>query len=250
MGLLTHANRSFWVPESEVSYCKECGVEFGITTRKHHCRCCGDVVCSKCSSQRVPVIPAREIENFNYHVKNKRVCNSCSKTYVAVRLGGAPCEYLVGGKVEEKSKYVITRYESSVGSIYKQGLTGQRKWVRSFEYARCAQIDCGLCLKPLSGQVSQFCTRKFRATCHHVMHFRCALVHDTTNKGKYCPCCCISYDLIKYRDAPSSDSDSNDSDGSLADTENGVSYFLVDEKRRAVFRIPRTLAVGIRNIRL
>lgn len=55
---------------TEGDNCLECGVKFGIATRKHHCRHCGRLVCSKCSSNDMPII------KFNLH-KPVRVCQVC-----------------------------------------------------------------------------------------------------------------------------------------------------------------------------
>ncbi|XP_026813922.1 rabankyrin-5-like [Rhopalosiphum maidis] len=57
-----------WVDGCEV--CQECGLKFGFTMRKHHCRHCGRLLCSKCSSQEVPII------KYGL-VKAVRVCVSC-----------------------------------------------------------------------------------------------------------------------------------------------------------------------------
>jgi growth factor-regulated tyrosine kinase substrate len=32
-----------------------CRVEFGMLTRKHHCRACGQIFCDKCSSRQAPL---------------------------------------------------------------------------------------------------------------------------------------------------------------------------------------------------
>jgi len=59
-------------PWAEYDYCMECGNKFGITTRKHHCRHCGRILCSKCSDQVVPIL------KFNLSKPN-RVCLLCSQ---------------------------------------------------------------------------------------------------------------------------------------------------------------------------
>ncbi|XP_072163422.1 rabankyrin-5-like [Diadema setosum] len=41
---------------SESELCQECQVKFTIKTRKHHCRHCGRILCSKCSSKMVPIV--------------------------------------------------------------------------------------------------------------------------------------------------------------------------------------------------
>lgn len=50
--------------------CMSCKVEFGVVTRKHHCRACGGIFCNKCTSKQA-IIPKFGIE------KEVRVCDSC-----------------------------------------------------------------------------------------------------------------------------------------------------------------------------
>ena len=53
-------DRAHWVDQDTVSECMKCGVAFGFFTRKHHCRSCGDVLCSKCSSKEAYVPQVRK----------------------------------------------------------------------------------------------------------------------------------------------------------------------------------------------
>ncbi|XP_064612506.1 rabankyrin-5-like [Liolophura sinensis] len=57
-------------PWNEGENCLECNVKFGIKTRKHHCRHCGRLLCSKCSSKDIPIV------KFNLS-KPVRVCDIC-----------------------------------------------------------------------------------------------------------------------------------------------------------------------------
>ncbi|XP_017140975.1 rabankyrin-5 [Drosophila miranda] len=57
-------------PWAESDLCQECTTKFSITMRKHHCRHCGRVLCSKCSSNDVPII------KFGIN-KPVRVCSVC-----------------------------------------------------------------------------------------------------------------------------------------------------------------------------
>jgi hypothetical protein len=38
-----------WQNAEVVSSCAICGADFGVFTRKHHCRACGQVICNTCS---------------------------------------------------------------------------------------------------------------------------------------------------------------------------------------------------------
>ncbi|XP_020803163.1 rabankyrin-5-like isoform X1 [Drosophila serrata] len=57
-------------PWSESDLCQECNIKLTITMRKHHCRHCGRVLCSKCSSNEVPIL------KFGIN-KPVRVCSVC-----------------------------------------------------------------------------------------------------------------------------------------------------------------------------
>ncbi|KAI1259283.1 FYVE zinc finger-domain-containing protein [Xylariaceae sp. FL1019] len=54
---LQHTSREFllppWQPDQAVANCPICNVQFGMITRKHHCRKCGRVVCGQCSPHRI-----------------------------------------------------------------------------------------------------------------------------------------------------------------------------------------------------
>lgn len=69
-----------WVPDALAPRCKLCSVDFGLVTRRHHCRHCGDVVCDDCSKHRV-ILPGLD--------KNAvRVCNNCIQSLGYGSYGG------------------------------------------------------------------------------------------------------------------------------------------------------------------
>eukprot|EP00760_Papus_ankaliazontas_P016941 PhM_4_TR16954/c0_g1_i1/m.74447 len=41
-----------WVPDAGVAACTRCGGAFDFLNRRHHCRCCGAVVCDTCAPYR------------------------------------------------------------------------------------------------------------------------------------------------------------------------------------------------------
>ncbi|XP_028816568.1 RUN and FYVE domain-containing protein 1 [Denticeps clupeoides] len=57
-----------WLKDDEATHCKQCQKEFSISRRKHHCRNCGDIYCSTCSSNEL-ALPS--------YPKPVRVCDVC-----------------------------------------------------------------------------------------------------------------------------------------------------------------------------
>lgn len=62
-----------WQSDDAVSRCRECGTEFSVFNRKHHCRCCGKIFCGSCTAHRLR-IPG------HVSAELQRVCNSCCLT--------------------------------------------------------------------------------------------------------------------------------------------------------------------------
>jgi len=59
-----------WVPDGEANTCMHCKkTQFSLVNRRHHCRKCGQVVCSPCSAKRF-LLPAQSSKPI-------RVCTSC-----------------------------------------------------------------------------------------------------------------------------------------------------------------------------
>nr|XP_019936609.1 PREDICTED: RUN and FYVE domain-containing protein 1-like [Paralichthys olivaceus] len=57
-----------WLKDDEATQCKQCLKEFSISRRKHHCRNCGDIYCSNCSSNEL-ALPS--------YPRPVRVCDVC-----------------------------------------------------------------------------------------------------------------------------------------------------------------------------
>lgn len=62
--------KSKWMPDDEATHCPLCQQKFSQLRRKHHCRQCGQVFCSKCCKTNVP-LPQLGLEN------PERVCDGC-----------------------------------------------------------------------------------------------------------------------------------------------------------------------------
>ncbi|XP_017536116.2 hepatocyte growth factor-regulated tyrosine kinase substrate isoform X3 [Manis javanica] len=97
-----------WVDAEE---CHRCRVQFGVVTRKHHCRACGQIFCGKCSS-RSSTIPKFGIE------KEVRVCEPCFEQLNKKAEGKAstaelPPEYLTS-PLSQQSQLPPKRDESAL----------------------------------------------------------------------------------------------------------------------------------------
>lgn len=74
-----------WVDDASASACMRCRAKFKYPLRRrHHCRKCGDVVCSTCSK-------SRQIVQEYHATKEQRVCYSCAETPSSTS-GAAPAD--------------------------------------------------------------------------------------------------------------------------------------------------------------
>uniref|UniRef100_UPI00358F626C rabenosyn-5 isoform X2 n=1 Tax=Myxine glutinosa TaxID=7769 RepID=UPI00358F626C len=51
-----------WVSDQHVPLCPDCGSSFRVTSRRHHCRLCGSIMCSRCS-RRLPLVLAHKLSS-------------------------------------------------------------------------------------------------------------------------------------------------------------------------------------------
>merc|ERR1719506_618799 len=61
-----------WQNDEEVANCPSCDVEFGIFTRKHHCRFCGMIACAACTSNT---------EEHPVTKSNEKCCSTCFRIF-------------------------------------------------------------------------------------------------------------------------------------------------------------------------
>ncbi|XP_054839585.1 lateral signaling target protein 2 homolog isoform X2 [Eublepharis macularius] len=64
-----------WVPDEACSSCTACKAPFTVIRRKHHCRSCGKIFCSRCSSHSAPLPRYGQM-------KPVRVCTHCYMFHV------------------------------------------------------------------------------------------------------------------------------------------------------------------------
>ncbi|GAB1606466.1 1-phosphatidylinositol 3-phosphate 5-kinase-like isoform X1 [Argonauta hians] len=64
--------RQYWMPDSSCRECYDCGDKFTTLRRRHHCRICGQIFCSKCCNQELP-------GKIMGHRGGVRVCEYCCR---------------------------------------------------------------------------------------------------------------------------------------------------------------------------
>ena len=72
-----------WTPDNFAVLCHDCTVPFDIFVRKHHCRACGELFCSDCSSTKPRSVEAATTKESSK--REQRVCNCCSNKLEAAR---------------------------------------------------------------------------------------------------------------------------------------------------------------------
>ncbi|XP_063148154.1 lateral signaling target protein 2 homolog isoform X1 [Candoia aspera] len=73
-----------WVPDSTCSHCMACHVPFTFLRRRHHCRSCGKIFCSRCSSHLAALPHFRQL-------KPVRICTHCYTTHLPSTNKNAGC---------------------------------------------------------------------------------------------------------------------------------------------------------------
>ena len=74
------SNKDFWISDSMATVCYDCDVPFSLLVRRHHCRHCGRLFCSKCTAHSLPATSGAPGGD------PVRVCNFC---FQRSRAGGA-----------------------------------------------------------------------------------------------------------------------------------------------------------------
>ncbi|XP_046489801.1 zinc finger FYVE domain-containing protein 9 isoform X1 [Neodiprion pinetum] len=73
-GMVLGKQPPFWVPDSEAPFCMLCEAKFTVLKRRHHCRACGKVLCSKCCGMKYRLEYQGNIDS--------RVCLPCYQLLV------------------------------------------------------------------------------------------------------------------------------------------------------------------------
>ena len=83
------APRSGWVADTMSKNCCQCSAAFGIMKRRHHCRACGNLICSRCTATHVAVGKVCTLCN-QILIQYRRVQDRSAGTAAAAAAAAAP----------------------------------------------------------------------------------------------------------------------------------------------------------------
>jgi len=100
-----------WIADNDRGACKQCGIVFGMFTRKHHCRLCGDIFCDTHSRQEMLVInpltrTGRRTDGLG---RRERVCDACYRLFskaASSPLGKMEIQVNANDEIENNTKRV------------------------------------------------------------------------------------------------------------------------------------------------
>ncbi|TNN37228.1 1-phosphatidylinositol 3-phosphate 5-kinase [Liparis tanakae] len=76
--------KQYWMPDSQCKECYDCNEKFTTFRRRHHCRLCGQIFCSRCCNQEIP-------GKFMGYTGDLRSCTYCHKIALSYAHSADPC---------------------------------------------------------------------------------------------------------------------------------------------------------------
>ncbi|XP_063743404.1 1-phosphatidylinositol 3-phosphate 5-kinase isoform X3 [Eleginops maclovinus] len=124
--------KQYWMPDSQCKECYDCNEKFTTFRRRHHCRLCGQIFCSRCCNQEIP-------GKFMGYTGDLRACTYCRKIALSYAhsadsgsigedlsaLSDSPCSVLVLEPSEPRTP--VGGRKSSRNTFLEEDLTWQRK---------------------------------------------------------------------------------------------------------------------------
>ncbi|KAH8415844.1 hypothetical protein KR222_002125, partial [Zaprionus bogoriensis] len=123
-----------WMPDSKAKECYDCAQKFSTFRRKHHCRLCGQIFCSKCCNQVVPGSIIRCEGDL-------KVCNYCSKIVLSsLKSSGSS----MGEDLQALQQHLSNKLEENTpnaNSAQKQRVQLSRKASLGYQEERFSSQD-------------------------------------------------------------------------------------------------------------
>jgi hypothetical protein len=134
---------SIWIPDDQVKQCYKCGIKFTYLFRRHHCRSCGRIFCSTCTSSTIytnQTINDKQLLNHETYYKEcltdkignngYRVCFECYRKLKYIKDGAKLLFIMNRCNLDIKSYYtlrLVSKTWCTVADMY-------RSILRSIQY--------------------------------------------------------------------------------------------------------------------
>ncbi|XP_066542381.1 1-phosphatidylinositol 3-phosphate 5-kinase isoform X7 [Hoplias malabaricus] len=124
--------KQYWMPDSQCKECYDCNEKFTTFRRRHHCRLCGQIFCSRCCNQEIP-------GKFMGYTGDLRACTYCRKIALSyahsadsgsigedlTALSDSPCSVCVLEPTEPRTP--VAGRKASRNIFLEEDLAWQRK---------------------------------------------------------------------------------------------------------------------------
>ncbi len=116
--------KSHWMPDVLCKKCYACDAQFTVFRRRHHCRLCGQVFCSRCSSCFVEIVGGRVHQNINQSeeqlqqtdVRTIRTCKVCYELVSSTGPNGFSFYNSNGGQGGDRIEGIVEDSKDTHGS--------------------------------------------------------------------------------------------------------------------------------------
>ena len=119
---------SEWLPDDAALNCMRCGKEFTMSTRRHHCRQCGELFCHRCCNSKALLQPgsgtppeARLVAHYFYGTsethqdKPQKVCGKCFELLLPMQ----PFLAATSSKAQQTPDFTEPTYTECVKLIHR-----------------------------------------------------------------------------------------------------------------------------------
>ncbi|XP_017562008.1 1-phosphatidylinositol 3-phosphate 5-kinase isoform X4 [Pygocentrus nattereri] len=124
--------KQYWMPDSQCKECYDCNEKFTTFRRRHHCRLCGQIFCSRCCNQEIP-------GKFMGYTGDLRACTYCRKIALSyahsadsgcigedlTALSDSPCSVCILEPTEPRTP--VSGRKASRNIFLEEDLAWQRK---------------------------------------------------------------------------------------------------------------------------
>jgi len=126
--------KPIWDSDESTETCAACGDKFTLINRRHHCRRCGKIFCTKCSNKKIILL------EYGYN-EAERVCDKCYQLQnETVSHKIASQKSIIG--ITESSKLTVqsTRHEEAVRTE-EMPKVDKEELIKKEEYEKAVQHE-------------------------------------------------------------------------------------------------------------